>query len=276
MDADTDADMDADMDAATTQVHPTSASTLLSSFSSFLIVAIHLLLRHRNLYPAATFLLARAYNLPVYQSRHAGVCTWVRDAVASAMDLVRSGRARSIAFVVHKASFPGLSRQSPPPHPSRSPTSSCDPPIHKSLASAAIVERWIFDIHTFPFDALKLAETHERRSGRFFEREPRLPDQVNWPNVQQALRAALRRLSDAAETLEPPTNQDDCTFTLAVEMRQHSEAPVDHPQLWIPSEPHLQPSNPSSASALSPDASTTPIRAVRAGPLFFECYVEQA
>ncbi|PHH83500.1 hypothetical protein CDD82_51 [Ophiocordyceps australis] len=250
------------MDSATAQLHPTSASTLLSSFSSFLIVAIHLLLRHRNLYPAPTFLLARAYNLPVYQSRHAGVCTWVRDAVAAAMDLVRSGRAQSIAFVVHKASFPAL------PPPSSSPT--------KSLASATVVERWVFDLGSFPSDALELTDTHERRSASFVEREPRLPHEVNWPNVQQALRGALRRLSHTAETLHPPTHQDDCTFTLAVEMRHQSSAPIDHPQLWIPSEPHLQPSSPSGASALNHDASTTPIRAVRAGPLFFECYLEQA
>jgi hypothetical protein len=68
-----------------------------------------------------------------------------------------------------------------------------------------------------------------------------------------------------------------------------------HPQEWIPSEPSLQPQkrrafgertgeSSSSSSLLSAravpgadvgGAQTTAIRTVRAGPLFFECWVEE-
>ncbi|KAG6017233.1 hypothetical protein E4U41_004253, partial [Claviceps citrina] len=59
---------------------PSQASFLLSSFTNFLTVALHSILYHRALYPPASFLTARAYNLPVHQSRHPAVCAWIRDA----------------------------------------------------------------------------------------------------------------------------------------------------------------------------------------------------
>ncbi|KAG5925361.1 hypothetical protein E4U42_004374, partial [Claviceps africana] len=59
---------------------PSQASFLLSSLANFLTVAIHSILYHRALYPPASFLTARAYNLAVHQSRHPAVCAWVRDA----------------------------------------------------------------------------------------------------------------------------------------------------------------------------------------------------
>ena len=60
----------------------TSAS-LVSTFGSFLTVAIHTILYERSIYPEASFLSARKYNFPVRQSRHPGVCSWINDAVAA-------------------------------------------------------------------------------------------------------------------------------------------------------------------------------------------------
>ncbi|POR31763.1 DNA polymerase zeta processivity subunit, partial [Tolypocladium paradoxum] len=102
---------------------------------------------------------------------------------------------------------------------------------------------------------------------------------VNWADVNEALRGALQRVAYMGESMPPPP--EGCTFTLAVELRDDALPPIQassqHPQLWIPSEPSLQPptpSNPHTGSALG-GASTTPIRSVQAGPLFFECWFEQ-
>jgi len=43
-----------------------------------------------------------------------------------------------------------------------------------------------------------------------------------------------------------------------------------HPQAWIPSEPNLQPKRGADVGGKA-----TPIRSVEAGPLFFECWIEE-
>ena len=52
---------------------------------------------------------------------------------------------------------------------------------------------------------------------------------------------------------------------------------TQHPQDWIPSEPNLQPKSKSKAVAGEDlgGVKTTPIRSVQAGPMFFECWVEE-
>jgi mitotic spindle assembly checkpoint protein MAD2B len=50
-----------------------------------------------------------------------------------------------------------------------------------------------------------------------------------------------------------------------------------HPQAWIPSEPNLQPASRSREHDGQDigGVRTRPIRSVEAGPLFFECWVEE-
>ncbi|KAL6872812.1 hypothetical protein J3F83DRAFT_731080 [Trichoderma novae-zelandiae] len=100
-------------------------------------------------------------------------------------------------------------------------------------------------------------------------------EKINWADVHEALRAALQRLVYAAQA-EAKLPQG-CTFTLALELREDAEAPIGHPQHWIPSEAHLQPptkEQPQQGEALR-GSTTKPIRSVRANPLFFECWLEQ-
>ncbi|KND89945.1 DNA polymerase zeta processivity subunit [Tolypocladium ophioglossoides CBS 100239] len=225
----------------TTPVPTPEASALLASLTSFLTITIHTLLHHRRLYPPETFLLARAYNLPVRQSRHPGVCAWVRDAVAAAGTQIRAGSARGVALVLHEP------------------------------RGFAVVERWVFELRGFP----KLPEEGSRRQRQGDQEEDAREDGVNWADVNEALRGALRRVAYLGESIPPPPG--GCTFSLAVELRDEAQPPIQHPQLWIPSEPSLQPptaSNPDTGSALG-GASTTPIRSVQAGPLFFECWFVQ-
>ncbi|KAK1834239.1 DNA-binding protein [Podospora conica] len=253
--------------------HPDGSTTLaqdqayplLSSFSCFLLASIHNLLYLRALYPRATFLSSRAYDLPVHQSRHPAVCAWIRSAVDAVTAQIARGAVARVAVVVHG------------PKPKRE-----------------ILERWLFDTSRFPAwppsvvrrDPAKAmedtgmmlemeGEEEESRELQGLELlEPPEPWDVNWPDVDQQLRGALRRMAHAAEGMgELPAG---CGFTVAVEMREEGMAPIEHPQSWIPSEPNLQPE--SSTREAGEDVGgvkTTPIRSVEAGPLFFECWVEE-
>ena len=58
-------------------------TSLVSTFGSFLIVAIHSILYERAIYPPDTFVSVRKYNFPVRQNRHPKVCGWINDAVAA-------------------------------------------------------------------------------------------------------------------------------------------------------------------------------------------------
>ncbi|KAM0512455.1 hypothetical protein ACHAPE_008778 [Trichoderma viride] len=239
-----------------------AAAPLLSTFTSFLTIAIHSLLYHRNLYPPASFLTARAFNLAVHQSRHPAVCTWINDAVSAISNQLNAGTARRIVFVVH------------------------------SSDSSKVRERWVFDVERFPAWNLKneasaeldAPTSHQQQDndqdndseeGEDEETAAEVQDAVNWADIHEALRGALQRLAYAAQAAEklPP----GCTFTLALELRDEAEAPIGHPQPWIPSEPNLQPptkQKPHQGESLKGIA-TKPVRSVRADPLFFECWLEQ-
>ncbi|KAM3563628.1 hypothetical protein ARSEF4850_002205 [Beauveria asiatica] len=233
------------------------AARLLSSFSSFLTVAVHSLLFHRALYPPRSFLATRAYNLPVHQSRHPGVCAWVADAVAAIAAQIRSGAARAVVLAVH------------------------------APQSMTVLERWVFDLQSFPAswgDASAACGGYRDSDGPATGMDDlgaagmeaaaaaaaggEGQDEINWTDVNQGLRGALRRIAYAGE--KSPPLPDNCTFTLAVELREESEAPIGHPQAWIPAEAQKH-----DAAAGRPDMNTAPIRSVRAGPLFFECWLEK-
>ncbi|KAF5713359.1 mitotic spindle assembly checkpoint MAD2 [Fusarium mundagurra] len=218
------------------------ASHLLSSFTTFLTLTLHTLLYHRALYPKTTFLTARALNLPVHQSRHPGLCTWINDAVASVAAQLRKGTVRRIAIAMHAAK------------------------------TFDVLERWVFDVDLFP------AGWGDREEATY---NPTLVEGdddgvVNWTDVNEALRGALRRIAQKAEMM--PDLPKGSTFTVAVELRDGANAPIGHPQHWIPSQPNLQPPNDTSlkqGSSLG-GQSTTAIRSVQAGPLFFNCWIEQS
>ncbi|KAL6818196.1 DNA-binding protein [Trichoderma sp. SZMC 28013] len=235
---------------------PHAANPLLSSFTSFLTIAIHSLLYHRHLYPSTSFLATRAYNLPVHQSRHPGLCTWISDAVAAIAVQLRAGSVRRIVLAVHSPS-PSIVR-----------------------------ERWVFDVHRFPAwgtaaetDAPTSHQQQDQQQEDLDEPPEDVDDaaaeKLNWADIHEALRAALQRLAYAAQGA--PKLPPGCTFTLALELRDEAEAPIGYPQPWIPSEGPLQPptaEKPHQGESLR-GAATKPVRSVRADPLFFECWLEQ-
>lgn len=215
------------------------ASPILTHFTTFLTITLHSLLYHRSLYPQTTFLTARAYNLPVHQSRHPGVCNWLNDAVAAVTGELQRAAVDKVVFAVH------------------------------AKDTLKVLERWVFDVGRFPewgnSDAFGV-----RRDGDVIDEEG-----VNWTDVGEALRGALRRVAYTAEKM--PSLPEGCTFTLAIELRGKASKPIGPSQQWIPSPPNFQsPKGDTQKQPARSRAITTPIRSVQAGPLFFECYVEQA
>lgn len=268
----------------TTEVPIAEAHNLLNSFTSFLTVSIHTILYYRSIYPKPTFLSAKAFNLPVHQSRHPKVCTWINDAVDAVMGQIAKGSVERVAVVIH------------------SPSDSSA--VTQQLAPGSVLERWMFDVSHFPswpggIEALKNfrgeggdqqqrddEELGEDENGSGEENQADVAVEagalendpsaaINWTDVDEQLRAAVRRLAYAGERMD--TLPAGCTFTVAVELRAEALAPIAHPQPWIPSPPGLQPtsrSRPETGRDIG-GGNTTPIRAIEAGPLFFECYVEE-
>ncbi|KAK0715506.1 DNA-binding protein [Lasiosphaeris hirsuta] len=256
------------------------AFPLLTSFNSFLTVAIHNILFYRGIYPAGTFLSTRAYNLPVHQNRHPKVCDWIRDAASAVATQLANGQVSRIAVVIHSPLDPTPSLWAS--SPSLSPSEDVPP--------GSVLERWMFDVSRVPAWPAKKAGTTGAKAmddfGRMLAKESRneasrevavRPGEtlVSQPDVDEQLRGALQRLAHTAEGMAalPP----GCSFTVAVELRDRAKAPIGYPQEWIPSEPSLQPASKGKTVAGSDmgGAKATPIRSVEAGPMFFECWVEE-
>ncbi|KAI0972614.1 HORMA domain-containing protein [Xylaria arbuscula] len=253
------------------------ATRLLTTFADFLTVCIHNILYYRNLYPPSTFLTSRAYNLPVHQSRHPAVCAWIRDAVDAARAQLAQGTIERLAIVIYGPS------------------------------AAAVLERWMFDVAQFPAwgglatrgdegdgttESASTSDDDDDDDDDDDEDEdddddPEAGDEekqqqqqkersnINWTNIDEQLRAAVRRLAYGGENMTPLP--EGCTFTVVLELRDEAEAPIGHPQPWVATQPSLQTvskDQPASGGDVG-GAKTTALRAVEAAPLFFECWVEE-
>ncbi|KAG9254293.1 HORMA domain-containing protein [Emericellopsis atlantica] len=216
-----------------------AASTILSSFTSFLTLTIHTLLHHRDLYPSTTFITVRALNLPVYQSRHPAVCAWVNAAVSSLLPHLRAGTLAKVVFSIHAGE------------------------------TLDVQEKWVIDVSHLPhdwgeeFDPAAAAAAAAAADEEVVEEED-----VPMVDINESYRGALQRIAFKAEKLPPPPKGS--TFTLALELRDDAAAPIGQPQPWIPVQKHK-----GKVPAQAQRTVTTPIRAVHAGPIFFECWVEQ-
>ncbi|KAF2216881.1 hypothetical protein CERZMDRAFT_108781 [Cercospora zeae-maydis SCOH1-5] len=209
---------------------PLTFVTFVTAFTDFLTVAIHTILYERAIYPQTSFISAKKYNFPVRQSRHPKVCEWINDAVNAVEEEILKGSAESVAVVIY-------SKHNKP------------------------LERVVFDVSRFPVVP---------------ESEHNVPlepaDEADTPvlplvDLEEQMRATMSRLSNCGADLKKLP--DGCTFTVAVELRAESEAPLEHPQHWVPAE------HPSSEQPSNLDKHTKPVRAVRAGNMAFETWIEE-
>lgn len=220
--------------------------TFVSTFTDFLTVAIHTILYERNIYPQTSFLSARKYNYSVRQSRHPLVCKWITDAVSAVETELLKGSVDRVCVVIYSA-------QSTP------------------------LERFIFDLSRLPVVPATEANTPLERRNAAGEKVAVLPI----VDLEEQLRATMTRLSDCGARLKPVP--EGCTFTIAIELKEESEAPIGHPQPWIPAQPALQ-------TTVTKDedgerqilkgrdvsgAKTAPLRSVSAGDMLFEVWIEE-
>ncbi|KAL1868217.1 hypothetical protein VTK73DRAFT_3810 [Phialemonium thermophilum] len=255
---------------------------------------------HQNRHPRVCAWIRDAVNAVAAQMADGNVC---RVAV-----VIHSNTApRTRAEEQQQKQESSASDQSVPPQRGDSQPPPLPPP-------GAVLERWMFDVSRFPpwpggADAMRdfgsavaagnrqQAEPEEddgeagedvgdlEGSAGEAERhdaygiQPTMPlgtaGGVNWTDVDQQLRGAVRRIASAAEKMAPLP--EGCTFTVAIELREEGKAPIGHPQAWIPSEPNLQTASktrPRQGSDVGGN-NTIPVRSVEAGPLFFECWVEE-
>lgn len=235
---------------------PQTYATLCSTFAAFLTVAIHTILYERGIYPAETFLTARAYNFPVRQSRHPLVCQWINDAVASVeAEMLKQAVAR-VAVVIFEAEGTGRP-----------------------------LERFVFDLSHFPTVPVgELNTPIVRGSG---DENGKVETNAS-VDLEEQLRAVMSKLAVCGQTLKPVP--ENCTYTICVELKDEVDPPIGHPQPWIPSQPRAQSTivtrgNEAFGGDLKTElrrgedvggVNTVPLRAVDAGDNFvFEMWIEE-
>ncbi|GAB7325835.1 hypothetical protein MBLNU13_g09913t1 [Cladosporium sp. NU13] len=206
---------------------------LIAEFTEFLTVAVHMILYERSLYPQTSFLTARRYNHPVRQSRHPKVCDWINDAIAAVELELLKGVVASVAVVIFSKD-------------------------NKAM------ERFVFDASRFPAVPTADLDTPLERKDSEGEDLDVLP-QVD---MEEQFRATMSKLTNCHSALKPLPQ--GCTFTVAVELKPDVDAPVSHPQPWVPVQLGEH-----DASRAAPTFNTIPVRKVQAGDMIFETWIEE-
>ena len=248
-------------------------ASLVSTLSSFLTVSIHTLLYERGLYPANSFISARAYRFPVRQSRHPKVCEWINDAVSACEKEIAAGRVERVSLVVYDIGGQQTENRET-----------------KGAKDAEVIERWVFDIGSWPVVSLddRLVEFEEddgqakevdADKAHIHAADEEEKSKIRMVDIEEQLRGTIRKLGHTAEKM--PKLPADCTYTLVVELRDEAEPPIGHPQPWIPSEPALQTTKDKETGKTKRGpavggAKSMPVRVVESGAFTLETWVEEA
>lgn len=126
------------------------------------------------------------------------------------------------------------------------------------------LERFMFDVSRFPVVPASEIDTPLEAADDEGERSSVLPI----VDMEEQFRATMSKLSGCGATLKALPER--CTYTMAIELKDDAEPPMGHPQPWIPVQPNIQ----SEDRDLSKN-STMPVRAVAAGDMVFEMWIEQ-
>jgi mitotic spindle assembly checkpoint protein MAD2B len=222
---------------------PNAFVSLVANFAEFMIVAIHTVIWERGIYPDTSYIKAKKYNTPVRQSRHPKVCEFIQAAVDAVREQLLKGTLHHVCIVIYSPSLQAL-------------------------------ERFVFDVSKFPVVPKEDHYTQLEREGTTQTASPSV-------DLEEQLRAALTRLTGCGTKLSPLP--PDCSFNVAIELKDEADPPIGHPQPWIPTEPSLQRRAGRSDEDIYEDrlgsdlggAKLTPIRAIDAGEMVFEMWVEE-
>ena len=131
-----------------------------------------------------------------------------------------------------------------------------------------------------PLDSISVDQSHT------------IPPCVPIVDLEEQFRAIFSRLSTCTQSLGllPP----DCSFTVAIELKEKVDPPIGHPQPWIAAEPGLQPEDKRVEDGLTEGsdrekaerrkggkgkdfgkARTVPVRSVEAGEFILEMWIEE-
>ncbi|KAI9741459.1 MAG: hypothetical protein M1818_004265 [Claussenomyces sp. TS43310] len=218
---------------------------LLTTFSDFLVVAIHTILFERGIYPVETFISTRKYNFPVRQNRHPKVCKWITDAVAAVEAEMLKGGVQRVAVVIY-------SRDSQP------------------------LERFMFDVSSFPEVEAAEVLTPFERGETAGEGSLNGDLHASLVDVEEQLRATVRKLAYCGGKLGPLP--EGCTYTVVVELKDTADPPIGHPQPWFPSQPSLQTDRKSRNTRVGADlggVQSLPVRSVEASEFRLEMWIEE-
>lgn len=207
--------------------------SLVAAFTDFLTVATHTILYERSVYPKTSFLTAKRYNHPVRQSRHPRVCEWINDAIAAVETELHKGSVANVAIVI-------FSKDNKP------------------------MERFVFDASRFPHVPAADLDTPLERSDANGESVPVLPI----VDMEEQFRALMSKITNSESVLRPLP--EGCTFTIAIDLKANGDAPVSHPQPWMPAQPRNNGED-ENCSAVK----ATPLRNVKAGDLILEAWIEE-
>lgn len=211
--------------------------SLVAAFTDFLTVATHTILYERSIYPQTSFLSAKKYNHIARQSRHPKVCDWINDAITAVENELLKGGVDRVAVVIFSKD-------------------------NKAL------ERFVFDVARFPSVPAGDQDTPLEQSGAGDEQAAVLPV----VDMEEQFRAVMSKLTNCGSSLKPIPPQ--CTFTMAIELKQEGSAPVSHPQAWIPAQ-HGQAKSVDHRGGQEKTPFTTPLRSVQAGEMIFETWIEE-
>ncbi|KAJ9613088.1 hypothetical protein H2200_003029 [Cladophialophora chaetospira] len=235
---------------------------LLDTVCSFLTVTTHHILYLRRIYPPVSFLSTRAYNYPVRQNRHPTVCAWINDAVSAVRDQLEKNTVEKVSLCIYE----------------------CD--------GNRVLERWTFDLRSLPSVAKR------DRDVPFESNSPddgdMLNKRVNLADLEADFRATLSRITTSSGRLRPlpeGPGSPECSFTLAIEVRDKADRPVGRiekeERKWVAAEPEsFLDSPPPSSPVRQPQRDnqqprqtlpqTHPVRRLEAGELRLEVWVEEA
>ena len=245
---------------ATTSHLLSTHRSLVDTLTSFLTVCTHHILYLRHVYPPLSFLSTRAYNYPVRQNRHPAVCSWINDAIAAIRDQLTKSTVANISLCIYE----------------------CE--------SNRVLERWTFDLHSFPSVAKRDRDVPFSTSND--NDDDPLTTKVNLVDLEATFRATLSRITTSSNRLKPlpePPHGPECSFTLTIELAPSADRPVgrleNEERKWIVTEPdsfsnpaatNLEAQNPTKPAQSTPTGKTHPIRRLSTGPLHLELYVAES
>lgn len=111
----------------------------LEHFKYFLLLYVHTVLHLHSIYLSSTLVKARFHNTPVFQSRSSELCGWILDAIETVYKQLHKGRVGIMGIVIY------------------------------AEEDGQVVERYVFDVSTFPVMESSVLEEIERLQAMYTE-----------------------------------------------------------------------------------------------------------